>query len=68
MNLEVILDGIAFNVDFDYQSAEKETLEYPGCPASIDITGVKVQTVEVGEIISTYWLSRIEEELMGMAA
>ena len=64
----VDINGLVFDVEFDYQSAEKETLEYPGCPASIDITGVKVQTVEVGEFISTYWLGRIEEELMGMAA
>ena len=62
----VDINGLVFDVEFDYQSAEKETLEYPGCPASIDITGVKVQTVEVGEFISTYWLGRIEEELMGM--
>lgn len=67
---EAIVDisGLVFDVKFDYQPKEAETMYYPGCPASIDITGVKVQTVEVGEIISKYWLGRIEEELMGMAA
>ena len=62
----VDINGLVFDVEFDYQPKEAETLNFPGCPASIDITGVKVQTVEVGEIISPYWLGRIEEELMEM--
>ena len=62
----VDINGLVFDVEFDYQPKEAETLNYPGCPASIDITGVKVQKVEVGEIISPYWLGRIEEELMEM--
>lgn len=66
MNLDVILDGIAFNVDFDYQPKEVETLTYPGCPEEIDITGVSMQGIEVGEIINPYWLDRIEETLMEM--
>ena len=66
MIAEVTVAGIDFHVEFDYQSAEKETLEYPGCPASIDITGVKMSDVEVGEIINPYWLGRIEETLMEM--
>lgn len=60
----VDINGLVFDVEFDYQPKEAETLYYPGCPASIDITGVKMQTVEVGEIINPYWLDRIEETLM----
>jgi hypothetical protein len=66
MNLDVILDGIAFNVDFDYQPKEAETLTEPGCPEEIDITCIKMQDIEVGEIINPYWVDRISENLMEM--
>ena len=62
----VDINGLIFDVEFDYQPKEAETLNYPGCNESIDITGVKVQNVEVGEFISSYWLGRIQEELMEM--
>jgi hypothetical protein len=62
----VDINGLVFDVEFDYQPKEAETLYYPGCNESIDITGVKVQSVEVGEFISTYWIGRIKEELMEM--
>ena len=62
----VDINGLVFDVEFDYQPKEAETMNYPGCPASIDITGVKVQTVEVGEIIDPYWMDRISETLMEM--
>jgi hypothetical protein len=66
MNLDVILDGIAFNVDFDYQPKEMETMYQPGCQAEIDITCVSMQGIEVGEIINPYWIDRISETLMEM--
>jgi hypothetical protein len=62
----VDINGLVFDVEFDYQPKEAETLNYPGCNESIEVTCVKMQNVEVGEIISTYWLGRIEEELMEM--
>ena len=64
----VDINGLVFDVEFDYQPKEAETLYYPGCNESIDITGVSMLGIEIGEIISTYWLGRIEEELLGMAA
>lgn len=68
MNATINIAGISFNVDYDRQPKEAETLYYPGCNESVEVTGVSMLGVEIGEIISTYWLSRIEEELMGMAA
>jgi len=60
----VNINGLEFNVEFDYQPREEATQFYPGCNESIDITGVTMQGVEVGEIISQYWLDRINEDLM----
>jgi hypothetical protein len=62
----VTVSGITFDVEFDYQPKEMETMYYPGCNESIDITCVKMQDVEIGEIINPYWLGRIEETLMEM--
>jgi len=62
----VNINGLEFDVEFDYQPKEAETLNYPGCNESIDITGVTMQGVEIGEIIAPYWLGRIEEDLMEM--
>lgn len=66
MNLDVILDGITFNVDFDHQPKEVETHTEPGCPEEIDITGVSMQGIEVGEIIDPCWIDRIYENIMEM--
>lgn len=49
MIAEVTVAGIDFYVEFDYQPKEAETLTYPGCNESIDITGVSMQGIEVGE-------------------
>ena len=60
----VTIDGITFNVQFDYQPREEATQFYPGAKESIEIIGVKLEGVWIGEIISPYWLGRITEELM----
>jgi len=65
MSQQVVnINGIEFDVEFDYQPREEATQFYPGCNESIDITGVTMQGVQVGEIIAPYWLGRIEEDLM----
>lgn len=60
----VTIAGITFDVEFDYQPREEATQYYPGAKESIDITGVSMQGVEIGEIINPYWLGRITEYLM----
>lgn len=60
----VTVGGITFDVEFDYQPKEEATQYYPGAKESIEITGVSMQGVEIGEIISPYWLGRITEDLM----
>lgn len=60
----VTVGGITFDVEFDYQPREEATQFYPGAKESIEITGVSMQGVEIGEIISPYWLGRINEDLM----
>ena len=60
----VTVGGITFDVEFDYQPMEEATQYYPGAKESIEITGVRMEGVEIGEIINPYWLGRITEELM----
>lgn len=49
-------------VEFDYQPAERQTWEHPGCDESIDITSVTINGVDVCELITNLdgW-SRVEE-------
>lgn len=56
--------GISFNVDYDHQPKEAETLTYPGCPESVEINVVVIKNVNVTNIIKPYWIGRIKEELM----
>ena len=60
----VDINGLVFDVEFDYQPMEEATQFYPGAKESIEITGVSMQGVEIGEIINPYWLGRITEDLM----
>ena len=60
----VTVGGITFDVEFDFQPMEEATQYYPGAKESIEITGVRMEGVEIGEIISPYWLGRITEDLM----
>jgi len=60
----VTIAGITFDVEFDYQPMEEATQFYPGAKESIEITGVRIKGVEIGEIINPYWLGRITEDLM----
>jgi len=53
MSQQVVnINGLEFDVEFDYQPREEATQFYPGCNESIDITTVKVRCVEISEIIS----------------
>lgn len=64
MNAEITIDGITFNVEYDRQPKEAATLEYPGCPESIEINEVLVGLINMRQVIPPYWLGRIEEKLM----
>ena len=66
-NLEITIDGICFGVDFDYQPEEKQTWDYPGCPAGVEILGVWLLSDDLAtnlvEVLDEKVLVRIEEEI-----
>ena len=64
MIAEITIDGITFNVDFDRQPKEQETLTYPGCPESVEINEVCVKSINVKSLLPAHLLVRIEEILM----
>ena len=48
----VEIQGRDFEVWYDHQPKEHETLTYPGCDESVEITEVFLESVDVTEIIS----------------
>ena len=62
----VTIQGVVFNVDYDYQPKEPETLNYPGCKEEITINSIRVygSTIDLQEFMSGYWIGRIEEKIM----
>ena len=65
--LEIVIDGICLGVDFDYQPEEKQTFDYPGCPAEVEILGVWIDSdserTNIIDLLSEQVLVRIEEEI-----
>ena len=66
MKAELMVQGIQFSVDYDYQPGEAETLNYPGCKESAGIESVYISgsDVDIQEIISDYWIELIKEAVM----
>ena len=59
MQATTILDGITFNVSFDFDKGEPATLDCPGWPDEITIHSVKIAGVEVIDILT----KRVIDEL-----
>ena len=53
-------------VHFDYQPAERETLEYPGCDASVDITWVTFEGEpwDITAVLHDEYIAALEVECM----
>ena len=49
-------------VDFDYNPAERQTRDEPGCDSSVDINAITVQGVDVADLVAALngW-ERVEE-------
>jgi len=62
----VTLNGVCFNVDYDYQPKEPESLNYPGCQAEVTLNSIYVcgSNVDIQQFMSGYWIGRIEEQIM----
>lgn len=48
----------------DYQRAEKQTHEYPGCPASVQLTAAYLRGVDIYHLLSPDQISEIEEKAL----
>lgn len=48
----------------DYQRAEKQTHEYPGCPASVELTAAYLRGVDIYHLLSPDQISEIEEKAL----
>lgn len=60
IKLQDIQDGLV--VEFDYQPAERQTWDYPGCAESIDITAITINGIDVFDLVeSLRGLKKIEE-------
>jgi len=62
--------GVDLYIEYDYQPAEKEVrydsngTGYPGCPASLEITKIMIEDVDVSELFEYYGLiEKIEEKM-----
>jgi len=56
----VTVQGVDIAIEFDHQPKEAETLTYPGCPESVEITEVQIK----GFYLATEWLSNYFIELI----
>jgi len=56
--LKTDLGGIEVEIFFDYQPAEQLTRDYPGCPESIQISEVKIDSYEDEEVEDIVWMER----------
>jgi hypothetical protein len=61
------LDGLTMDVEFDYQPAERQTLEHPGCAEEYDLCTVVVAGVDIVSLISDETEERIIKELIKKA-
>lgn len=57
------VDGCEFMVDFDYQPAEAETLEYPGCKEEATINSVSVGGLELLGSLPESTLNKITDAI-----
>jgi len=67
MNLEV--DEVWVDVDYNYTPAESEITYYPdgsghpGCGANVDIHSVKIKGVDISSVISDYVFEDLENQI-----
>lgn len=61
----VTVGGIDLVVEFDHQPKEAQTMTYPGCEESIEITNVSVNGIEFAvEWLSNYFIELMEEQVL----
>ena len=59
----LIYRGVELEIEFDYQPEEKQTWDYPGCGESFEITSIKINDIDVMELLEEQ-IESIEEALV----
>jgi len=62
--VNIVVEGISFDVEYGYQPKEAETLTYPGCDESITINSIIYKHVDVIDLMSEDWKGLIQEKIM----
>lgn len=58
-------DMIEMEVEFEHQPEERQTREYPGCPASVEIQSVTINESEnLVELLADNVITKIEEIIL----
>ena len=47
--------GFDFQYKLDYQPAERQTLEYPGCAEEFEIYNVTLNGIDASELLADQW-------------
>ena len=55
--------GVELEIEYDYQPEEKQTWDYPGCGESFEITSIKINDIDVMELLEEQ-IESIEEALV----
>jgi len=63
--VNIVVEGISFDVEYGYQPKEAATATYPGCEESVSIESVRVSsTCDIQDSLSDYCIGLIKEAIM----
>lgn len=61
MKATINFRGFEFDVQYDYEPAEMQTYEYPGCPATFDFWQVELNGIDAMDLLE-HCFEEFEEE------
>lgn len=65
---EVSYAGVDWIVDYDYSPSERQTHDYPGCPASVEICEVHLDNHpphdDLSQLLGAWVLEGLEERIL----
>lgn len=62
--MEVNIQGLQFEVEYDYQPYEPQEQHYPGAAEEVVLTAIYIDGQDVIEILNDYWINRLEEQIL----
>lgn len=55
-----LLGGIPVDIEYEYEPAERQTFDHPGCPAAVSVLVVRVGDNEVDDVENVFSESQID--------